>query len=332
VDRARLARLRPERPRQPDRPIRDDPGIDDRLGIAVAEHRRCQLPHRPGATKRCSAAVRCGRAPELRRRAPGRRSARDDDGAALAFVAEGAALPIKQDVFANTTVGPTRKMALGVALTAELEFSNPETATAVIQTAMREQAGKSLDAAVFSTAAADSTRPAGILNGVTPITASTATPLDQAMFRDIEALVGAIADAGGGGNVWLFASPRQAGDQAGADRIDAPHEYDRHCAGLPLQRRRNRGGHGHNDIRRERDQFRRVLAIAVGVTGGPARVDPHVAAGDPAQFREALQESRQAGLSFRIVRSQIHEHADAAHAPALLRAPRAATRPRRRAA
>jgi hypothetical protein len=30
------------------------------------------------------------------------------------------------------------------------------------------------------------------------------------MFRDVEALVGAIADAGGGGNVWLFANLRQA--------------------------------------------------------------------------------------------------------------------------
>jgi hypothetical protein len=37
-------------------------------------------------------------------------------------------------------------------------------------------------------------------------------------------------------------------------------------------------------------------------------------------------------LSFRVVRGEIHEHPDAAHALALLRAPRAATRLRRRAA
>jgi hypothetical protein len=44
-----------------------------------------------------------------------------------------------------------------------------------------------------------------------------------------------------------------------------------------------------------------------------------------------LQEYRDAGLLFRIIRSCVHEHADASHALALLRAPRAATPPRRRA-
>src|SRR5262249_13628562 len=41
-------------------------------------------------------------------------------------------------------------------------------------------------------------------------------------------------------------------------------------------------------------------------------------------------ERRHAGLSFRIVRSEVHEHTDAPHAPGLLR-PRGG-RPRRRAA
>jgi hypothetical protein len=48
------------------------------------------------------------------------------------------------------------------------------------------------------------------------------------------------------------------------------------------------------------------------------------------QFAEPLQESRVAGLKFRIVRHARHEHADAPHALALLRARR--ERPRDRCA
>jgi hypothetical protein len=42
-----------------------------------------------------------------------------------------------------------------------------------------------------------------------------------------------------------------------------------------------------------------------------------------------LQEYRDAGLLFRIIRSCVHEHADPPHPLALLRARRAATPPRR---
>ena len=43
------------------------------------------------------------------------------------------------------------------------------------------------------------------------------------------------------------------------------------------------------------------LANVVGIAGGPASIDPHIAAGGPAQFLQALQERREAGLCFRIV-------------------------------
>ena len=58
---------------------------------------------------------------------------------------------------------------------------------------------------------------------------------------------------------------------------------------------------GQDDVRRERDQFRRIFANAVGIARAPADVDPHVAADRPAQFLQPLQERRDAGLSFRIV-------------------------------
>ena len=53
---------------------------------------------------------------------------------------------------------------------------------------------------------------------------------------------------------------------------------------------------GQDDVRRERDQFRRVSANVGGIARAPAIVDPHVAAVDPAQLLQPLHERRDAGL------------------------------------
>ena len=66
----------------------------------------------------------------------------------------------------------------------------------------------------------------------------------------------------------------------------------------------------------------------VGFVSGPALLDAHVAANDPARLRQALQECSDPGLKFRIVRSCGQDYANAPHALALLRARR--ERPRRR--
>src|SRR5262245_7075143 len=68
----------------------------------------------------------------------------------------------------------------------------------------------------------------------------------------------------------------------------------------------------------------------MGIARAPAVIDPHIAAVGPAQLLQPLQKRRDAGLSFRIVRSQVHEYPDAAHPLRLLRPCR--KRPRRRRA
>src|SRR5262249_4023140 len=79
------------------------------------------------------------------------------------------------------------------------------------------------------------------------------------------------------------------------------------------------------------DQFRRVFASALDIAQGPqAILDPQIAALAPAQFQQPLQERREPNLHVRIVRSSRHEHADAPHLIALLRARR--ERPRGRTA
>src|SRR4029450_1037189 len=74
--------------------------------------------------------------------------------------------------------------------------------------------------------------------------------------------------------------------------------------------------------RRERDQFCRGLTNALGIPCGPAVLDPQVATDSPAPFLQPLQKRANASLSFRIVRGQMHEHADAPHPLALLRSRR----------
>ena len=80
-------------------------------------------------------------------------------------------------------------------------------------------------------------------------------------------------------------------------------EHDRHGAGRLLATAPRSRCHGQDDVRRERNQFRRVSANAVGITPAPTSVDPHVAAVDPAQLLQSLQERRDASLRFRIVRA-----------------------------
>jgi hypothetical protein len=100
----------------------------------------------------------------------------------------------------------------------------------------------------------------------------------------------------------VAAWPRQAVDEARADRIAEHGGHDRHGTGH-LQQRPDRGGAvGQNHVRRERDQLCGVPANFGGVGRGPARVDPHIVADAPARLLQTLQEGPDACLKFRIVR------------------------------
>ena len=79
----------------------------------------------------------------------------------------------------------------------------------------------------------------------------------------------------------IAAWPREAVDEACRNRISNDRENDRHGAGRLQQRGYGSGAMGQNDVRRERDQFRSVLANFGGIST-PARVDPRVAADSPA--------------------------------------------------
>src|SRR5262249_43474216 len=123
---------------------------------------------------------------------------------------------------------------------------------------------------------------------------------------------------------------RKAIDEAGADWVDDIHEYDRHIGRRLLQRRHCRARGGQDNIRCEREQFRRVPATAVGIDRAPTVVDPHVTTGGPAQLLQPLRQRGDAGRSIVVVGGEGHQYADAPPPLALLRTRR--ERPRNRAA
>lgn len=123
------------------------------------------------------------------------------------FVGEGSPIPVHSGTSAGVTLHPF-KLATITSLTGEMiRNSNAE---ALVRDALLASVGPSLDAAVFSAAPADSTRPAGLLNGIAALSAAGATPgKAEAMVDDIATLASAIAPVGNG-NVALIASPAQA--------------------------------------------------------------------------------------------------------------------------
>jgi|SRR5689334_9492740 Phage capsid family len=126
-----------------------------------------------------------------------------------AFVAEGGAIPVAQGALTGVTLGPPSKLAAIEAFTRELAAHSVDAAEVVIGDLMRAAATQALDGAVFSTTAASTTRPAGILNGVSAI-AATGGGGAAAMLADIDALISAIVTAGGGRSIMFFASPGRA--------------------------------------------------------------------------------------------------------------------------
>jgi hypothetical protein len=125
------------------------------------------------------------------------------------FISEGTPVPVLQWSFSSTVLGPARKILMLSAVTGELEDATPETASAVIGRVLADVANRGIDNCAFGTAAADVTKPAGLLHNVTPLAAAAAGP--DAMVDDLANLVAAIGTAGIDPTGAVFvAGPREA--------------------------------------------------------------------------------------------------------------------------
>jgi len=127
------------------------------------------------------------------------------------FVGEGSPIPAAQGV---TSAGPTllpHKIAVITSLTGEMVRST--VAEDLVKQVLIESTGPAVDKAMFSATAGDAIRPAGILNGIAPITPTAAgggTNKNQVLVDDIQLLAAAVAPVAGNGGIVLVASPDAA--------------------------------------------------------------------------------------------------------------------------
>jgi hypothetical protein len=125
------------------------------------------------------------------------------------WVQEGHPIPAVQFNLLGGPVLTATKLAVLVTMTREItEASNIEDVVRVLVT---EAAGLALDAALFSTNAATAAQPAGILNGLSALTATAGASLGfDACGQDLGKLTGDIAARAGGLHSFFIAAPAQA--------------------------------------------------------------------------------------------------------------------------
>jgi HK97 family phage prohead protease/HK97 family phage major capsid protein len=151
------------------------------------------------------------------------------------WTAEGAPKPVKRASFTTVSLSPN-KLSVISTFTEEMATYSAQSIEQIIRQAMSDDTSMALDSYLIDAQPfAAGVRPAGLLNGVTPITASALTPATSAMVADLKALIGAIVAAGGGRNIAIMINPAQAlalgfaqtttGDFLFTDRTEAGSKF-----------------------------------------------------------------------------------------------------------
>jgi hypothetical protein len=124
------------------------------------------------------------------------------------FIGQDKPIPAVDGTSGTISLEP-HKLATDVVLSGEMmRNSNAE---AIVRQVLLDNVAPSLDAAMFSAAAAVAdVRPPGLLNGIAPLTPSSSTNKSESMIDDVAALATAVAPVAGNGGVVLVASPPQA--------------------------------------------------------------------------------------------------------------------------
>jgi hypothetical protein len=137
------------------------------------------------------------------------------------FVLEGGAIPVAQRDLTAAELGPAKKLAILTAFSESLAARSAF--QAAVEVVLREDTAASLDAALFSATAASSSRPAGLMNGLTPIAGAAGGGFD-AVLADVSALVSAVVAAGGGSRVVFFVNPTRLATLAMLTAPGFPYE------------------------------------------------------------------------------------------------------------
>jgi hypothetical protein len=122
-----------------------------------------------------------------------------------AWTGEAQPIPVGAGQLTAPQLGPAKHLGLIEVISAELARVSPGDAEAIVGTLLKDSMAKQLDLAIFSATAGSSTQPAGILNGISAVTATTGGGLSAAL-GDVRLLADAVAAGGGGGMPMFFAS------------------------------------------------------------------------------------------------------------------------------
>jgi len=123
------------------------------------------------------------------------------------WIGEGAPIPVKQGNITGVTLSP-HKLAVISTFTRELAAHSTPQIEALIRQMILEDTANALDKFLFDNVAAGSTRPAGLLNGVT-LTPSAGSTNAQ-IVTDLKTLLTAITSAGGGRRLAFVMNPVHA--------------------------------------------------------------------------------------------------------------------------
>jgi hypothetical protein len=115
--------------------------------------------------------------------------------ASVGFVQEAGAAPVGQMAASGLLLTPT-KLAMAVVLTEEM-LEASQSGEELTRAALLRSGALGLDAALFDANPASAARPAGLLNGLTSVPPSTATPMIDAMAADLSSLAAAVKPVGG---------------------------------------------------------------------------------------------------------------------------------------
>lgn len=125
------------------------------------------------------------------------------------FVAEGGAIPARSRFFESHPLA-TFKAALLSVTTGDLIKKSPATIEVILARLLAQDIARAVDKVLVSANPATSVRPAGLLNGATVVTASTATDPAVAAAADITALITALADPLPAERPFLLMNAKQA--------------------------------------------------------------------------------------------------------------------------
>lgn len=124
------------------------------------------------------------------------------------FVGEGAPIPVRRLGLATTTLTP-RKMGVISTFTREIARYATPAIEGILRQEILADTALTIDSLLLDAVAADAVRPAGLLNGVTPITA-TAGGGYEAILSDLRALRAPFNAANAGTDLVLILNPEQS--------------------------------------------------------------------------------------------------------------------------